>query len=43
MLVIEMIANMNKMAIKFMKCIKCQIHFSTKDIEKDNFYYCADL
>lgn len=43
MSVIEMIASMSKMAIKFMKCIKCQIHFITKDIEKDNFYYCADL
>lgn len=30
MLVIEMITNMSKMAIKFMKCVKCQIHFSTK-------------
>lgn len=43
MLVIDMICEVSKMAIKFMKCVKHQIHFSTKRLEKDNFYYCADL
>lgn len=38
-----MVANMTKIAIKFMKYIKCQINFVTEDIEKDNFYYCAAL
>lgn len=37
----EMIASMSKMAIKFMKCIKCQIYFTTEDIKKDNFYDCV--
>lgn len=40
---IEMVANMSKIAIKFMTCIKYQINFVTEDIEKDNFYYCAAL
>lgn len=38
-----MITILSKMAIKFMNCVKYQVHFITKDIEKDNFYYCADL
>lgn len=43
MSVIEMISSMSKMAIRFMKSISCQIHFITKDMEIDNFYYCAAL
>lgn len=38
-----MISGMSKMAIRFMKCISYWIHFITKDVEIDNFYYCAAL